>query len=290
MLLLAQAFLAPQEGNTQILKGFGKTLEKKVEQQVNQRVERRADRAINKSMDEIENAADEAFKGSEKKQPKAGTEPSSGGRSVGFPTGNSNVSISDTYDFTLGISYNIRSGKDKPAETMMWLGGEDYIGMSVPQRQDMLMVMHGANMIAFMEKEKSYMVLGGAMAERIMGAAVEEAEKDTGTENFSIRKIGTERILDYNCDVYEANTSEYTTKLWLTAELGVDAGHFMKAFSQLTKSNAGRLPDLQNEAGGVLLKMEGKGSKNEETMYMEATAVHKQGKRINTKEYKSMGF
>jgi len=283
-------FLIPQTSKAQLLKGLGKKLEKKVEQQINNRVERQADKAINKGMDKVENAAEEAIKGSGNRQPDTGGAPSSDIGNMGFPTGTSDVTLSDTYDFTLGVTYQTQGSKDKATEMTMWFGGEDYIGMSVTQEKDMFMVMHGANMIAFMEKEKSYMVLGGGMTAGVLGAAVEETENDTFDEEFSIKKIGSERILNYNCDVYEATTSEYTTKLWLTTELGVDAGHFMSAFGQLTKTSMGGLPNMKNQAGGILLKMEGKSLKDKDTMRMEATSINKQGKNIHTKDYKSFGF
>ncbi|SFT16080.1 DUF4412 domain-containing protein [Sphingobacterium wenxiniae] len=288
--LLLLVFLLPQTSDAQLLKGLGKKLEKKVEQQINNRVERQADKAINKGMDKVENAAEGAIKGSGNRQPNADGEPSSDVGNIDFPIGKSDVTLYDTYDFTLGVTYQTQGSKGRATEMTMWFGGEDYIGMSAAQEKDMFMVMHGASMIAFMEKEKSYMVLGGGMTAGVLGAAVEEAEDDTFDGEFSIKKIGSESILNYNCDVYEATTSEYTTTLWLTTELGVDAGHFMSAFGQLTKISKGGMPNLQNQAGGILLKMEGKSLKDNDSMRMEATAIDKEGKSIHTKDYKSFGF
>ncbi|HMR18306.1 MAG TPA: DUF4412 domain-containing protein [Sphingobacterium sp.] len=287
--LLMLVYLLPQTSEAQVLKGLGKKLEKKVEQQINNRVERQADKAINKGMDKVENATEDVIKGNANKRSKS-TETTSAKKKPYDFRSNSDVILADTYDFTLGVTYQTQSGKGKAVETAMWFGGADYIGMSVAQEEDMFMIMHGANMIAFMEKEKSYMVLGGGITAGILGSAVEEAEDNTFDEEFSIKKIGSERILNYNCDVYEAKTSEYTTKLWLTTELGVDAGHFMRAFGQLTKIGKGSLPNLQNQAGGILLKMEGKSLKDKDTMKMQATSINKQGKSINTKDYKSFGF
>lgn len=285
--LLMLVFLLPWTSEAQILKGFGKKLEKKVEQQINNRVERQADKAINKGMDKVENAAEDVIKAD--KSPRSTETTLAKNNPYDFRS-TTDVTLADAYDFTLGITYQTQGGKDKATEMTMWFGGKDYIGMSVAQEKDMFMIMHGANMIAFMEKEKSYMVLGGGMMAGVLGAAVEEAEGNASGEEFSIKKIGSERILNYNCDVYEATTSEYTTKLWLTTELGVDAGHFMSAFGQLTKIGKGGMPNLQNQAGGVLLKMEGKSLKDKDTMKMQATSINKQGKSIHTKDYKSFGF
>lgn len=293
VLAVVLILLIPQETDAQILKGLGKKIEKKVEQQVNRRVDRRVDNAINKGMDKAEDAAAGAIEGSNSKSEKSdevnGTRSTIG--NLGVLMDNSNVSPAGSYDFTLGVTYDIRNGNDKPMETTMWFGGEEYIGMSTSMENNMFMIMHNENMIAFMEKEKNYMVIGGGMIGDIVNAAAEESSDDYEAENFSIEKIGTERILNYNCDVYELKSSEYTNKIWLTQDLNTEAGNFMKAFSALVKSdNVKKLPNMQNDAGGILLKMEGMSIKDNEVMIMEATAINKQGLQFNTSEYTRFGL
>src|SRR5690606_2210449 len=99
-----------------------------------------------------------------------------------------------------------------------------------------------------------------------------ETPNDSEAEDISIEKIGTDRILNYNCDVYEVKSPEYTSKIWVTQDLDMDAGHFMEAFSTLVKDDVGRLRDIQSEANGIMLKMEGTSIKDNEVVIMEATA------------------
>lgn len=289
LLLVAILFILPSTSTAQLLKGLGKKIEQKIERETNKRVERQVDRAIDKGMDKVEQTAEEAVKGGTQGRSEQSSDPTNASI-PGFPMSSDNdVSISERYDFTLGVTYNVRDDEQKkPTEMTMWFGGDDYIGMSVPMQKDVFMIMHGANMVTFMQKDKKYMVLGSGITAGILGAAAAEAEEDEDVE-FSINKIGTERILNYNCTIYEAKSSEYVTKLWLTEELGIDAGHFMASFSTLVKS-AGKFPNVGNNAGGLLLKMEGKSTQDKGAMIMEATAIDKNGLQFNTTGYSNFGF
>src|SRR5690606_599173 len=103
--LLLLVFLLLQTSDAQLLKGLGKKLEKKVEQQINYRVERQAEKAINKSMDKVENADEGAIKGRGNRQPNADGETASDVGNIGIPNGNSDGTLYDTYDFTVGGTY-----------------------------------------------------------------------------------------------------------------------------------------------------------------------------------------
>src|SRR5690606_20041971 len=136
-------------------------------------------------------------------KPDEGNETQSTNRTRGASMGANHVSIAGTYDFTLGVTYNIRNDKDKPMETTVWFGKADYIGMSTSTENSMFMIMHNENIITFMEKEKNYMVIGSDMMRGIANAVTKETPNDSEAEDISIEKIGTDRILNYNCDVYE---------------------------------------------------------------------------------------
>lgn len=302
--------LLPDMAAAQIWKDFGKKVEKKIEDQASRRLERKVDKTIDKGMDKVEQAADDAVKGDGKTP--AAKEPAKGQTTGSVAKGNSkttdaatpaekqtipdlqaaaaNVSISESYDFPLGISYDMQTdAKNSRQSTTMWFGKEDYIGMSVSAQKDMFMVMQNSNMVTFMLKQKKYMALGSGMMKGVLNTAAEEASKEDKVEDFSIKKIGTEKILNYNCDVYEVKSSEYTTKIWLTQDLGVEGTHFMSAFSMMAKSQR-KFPDIRNQAGGLMLKMEGKSTKDKDTMLMEATQIHSEGFKFNTSGYSSLGF
>lgn len=284
LLLTFVLAVLPEVTSAQILKGLGKKIEKKIERETNRRVERKVDKAINKGMDKVEQTAEEAVRGDGKTETKDSPKKSPYDFRLG---GKSNVSLADTYAFKLGVTYDIENNKKNKTQTTMWFGGEDYIGMTVPMQKNVFMIMHGGNMITFMQQEKKYMVLGVDVAQGMINAAAEEAKNEE--EDFEIKKIGTEKLLNYNCNVYEVKSSEYVMKLWLTEEIGVDVGSFMSAFSTIVKEK-GKFPAMKNQPGGLLLKMESKSLKDKEVMNMTASSIDKTGMSINTSDYSSLSF
>lgn len=282
-LLSGLLFIIPTSADAQIWKNLGKKLEEKVERQASSRLERKIDKAIDKGFDKVEETADNAVKSDDKKNESAG---SGGSVSKGTPNRSTPVVLAPMYTFQLGVTYQILN-EGKPMEMTMWLSEQEYIGMSMDQQKNIFMVIEGSQMISFMQKEKKYMSLGSGMTEKILGAAMEQAENDPQKEEFSIKKTGTESVLNHQCDVYEVTGPDYTTKLWLTRELGIKSGNLMSVFSGFVKSGA-KFPHMESTAGGLLLKMESINEKN--SVQMEAKKIHTQGLQFSTSEYSSIGF
>src|SRR5690606_25011332 len=139
--------------------------------------------------------------------------------------------------------------KEKTPGFTLWISENPYMGMATDANNSMFMVMDGEKMITFMEQNKTYMVLGGAMFQGAVAAAAEEAENDSNPSDFSISKVGTEKILGYDCDVYEMKSDATVAKVWLTNALGVSPGSaFMSSFSALMKNNKTQLPSNFNQA------------------------------------------
>lgn len=281
------AFFVPKSTEAQIWKDAGNKLKKKLENQASQRLERQIDNTINKSLDKAENAATDAVKGGEKKS----SESENPYGNMSSPFGKSDVKMSEEYNFQLGISYNLEiSGskkKEKVPATTMWFGKEEYMGMSTEQEKNVFMVLDQGAMITFMEKEKMYMVIGGSTA-ILEQAIAEEGEEDL--VDYTFEKIGSEKIIGYDCEIYEVKTEDNQVRVWLTEDLKIEAGHFMKAFSVIAKNTNSNTLNLNPKTGGIMLRMVSTDIKSNETMTMQATEVHNKGKNIITGEYKSFGF
>ena len=319
--LLAFGFLwicNPDQAQGQIWKNMGKKIEKKVEDQASRRLERKIDQAIDKGFDSVENAADEAVRsdnkpksedtkaGGESAQPSQATGASSTTttdtpsadaiyKALGIQNSANAAPLTGTYDFKVGVTYETtvssQKSKEKNPGFTLWISENPYMGMATDANNSMFMVMDGEKMITFMEQNKTYMVLGGAMFQGAVAAAAEEAENDSNPSDFSISKVGTEKILGYDCDVYEMKSDETVATVWLTNALGVSPGSaFMSSFSTLMKNNKTQLPSNFNQAAGVMLKMESKNTKDQEEISLVATQISQNGKSIDASQYKSMGF
>lgn len=285
---------APALSSAQILKGLGRKIEKKLENETNRRVERRIDRTIDKSMDKVEQSVEDAVtsdgnSGSSDQQKNAPSNQSSSSaaRAVFSGASTNNVQLLDSYTFDLGISYEIHSGKDE-VHTTMWFGDADYLGMTADVGHHVFVIMYDGHMISFMQNQKTYMVMSG-MVDQIVDAAANEAENSAG--QFTINKIGSERVLDYACDIYEIKSDEFHSKLWLAQDAGLSTRNFMGALSSFSQRSPVRLPNAIPGAGGLMLRMEGRNPNDNETIIMEAVAITKEERVINTAEYSRMsGF
>lgn len=293
LLVLALVLGAPGLSSAQILKGLGKRIEKKLEDETNRRVERRVDRTIEKGFDKVEQSAEDAVKGDGTKNTAERQNSSNTGdasaaatRSIFSGSNTNNVTLLDVYDFKLGVSYEIKND-DTDMKTAMWFSDSDYFGMTAEMGHNMFMVLHNGNMINFMLDQKTYMAMG-SMVDELIGTAADEASNET--EDFSINKVGTERILGYNCDIYEIKSSDHNSKIWLTKEIGLESSNFLGAFSSLMKAGATSLPPNMTGIGGLMLKMEGSNKGGKESVSVEAIEIHKENLKINTSEYKSLGF
>ncbi len=274
--LLACGFLliGPANAEAQIWKNLGKKIEKKVENQASKRLEKKIDKAIDKSFDKAEEGLDDAAK------------------STTTAAKQSNKQIAPTFAFNLGITYEVLEENNKKDQVNMslWFSDEPYIGMSTGAQEDMFMVMHDGQIITFMEKEKTYMVMGTGFLSQLSGAAQEAAARDnTSDGNFRMEKIGSERLLGYNCDIYRITNDESVSKVWMAPALGSMIEGLMEGFSSFLPNNQINMADLSKTNQGMMLKTETTDDKGK-TIVMQATEIHKNGKKINTSAYKSVGF
>lgn len=270
LLTFAVCFVLPADAEAQIWKNLGKKIEKKVEDQASRRLEKKIDKTIDKGFDAAEDGLDDAAKSG---------------------TAQSKKAIAKQYDFNLGITYEISQDNKKNDQVggmSMWFSNEPYVGMSSDAQTDAFMVMDDGQIITFMESNKTYMVMGTGFLGQIVGGA-EEAADDSTPADFKMEKIGSEQILGYNCDIYRVTSDDTQSRIWVAPSLGKAASGLMQGFGSFLPKNQINMADLDRMNMGMALKVVTTNDKNE-TITMQATKVHKQGKKINTSNYKSMGF
>ncbi len=313
---------AYQSADAQIWKNMGGKVKDKLERQADKRLEQKIDKTIDKGFDKAEQGTEDAVKGNKNKSGKPQSSPESTGEddmpfdlnsilsgSGGMDLGNlenvmnamnADVKLPSTYNFNLGISYSTsftEDGKKKDINNAMtiWYSPKDYAGISTDMDVSTFMVMDQGYMISFMEKEKTYTAINPEAFAGMLGTAVSDDDDDDGSIP-DIKKIGSEKILGYNCTIYEVKDKddEGTAKIWLTNELQAEGASYIKAMSGF----AGKMGGKINTKGlskihsdiiyGTMMKIE---THDEEGIsVIQAEEVIKSGKTIDTKQYKKLGL
>lgn len=301
---------APTASDAQILKNLGRKVEKKVENQINRRVERQVDKAIDKTFDNVEEGVEDAVKGNGQNtsgqdappqrtrgQQTNQTDASSSGTFSSILGGSQNVAIRDQYEFVIGVSYDITNTQgtsaDKLPSMTLWLSNDSYIGMTSEQQQTMFMVMDDGGMISFMEEQKRYMAMSANTIGQIAGSAAKQVDIPEGDDiEYSFTRIGSETILGLSSDIYEVQTESSKARIWITQAIDIPTGAYGMALSSLSQIQGenNRFPDLSTQPSGVMLKMESTDIETDQHILMEATAIHRDGKALNTAGYQSFGF
>lgn len=279
----------PLESDAQIWKNLGKKLEEKIEKEASKRAERKIDQAINKSFDKLEESADGAIKGRTFDQ---------GQLEAMMGAMNADVTLQDTYDFGIGITYEtlVAEGGRKSGDALMtmWFSDQPYLGMQATDgKEQMFTVLHDGQIVIFMENQKSYMAIGKAMFEAMGSAAAKyiEEEGEDDHKEVTLTRLPDETVLGQRCKVYLAKTEDGESRVWYTDELGVDMlKGFAENLSTLTRQNfRQQMPAGMEDLSGVMLKMEFKDLESGEIMTMEAKTIHREGKRIKSADYKRAG-
>lgn len=276
-ILTALSILLTFSAEAQIWKNAEKKIGKKIEQKASQRAERKVDKAIDKTLDEVEEAPKKKGDQSSDSDNKPTSQPT-----VNIPGVNkSNVALPEKYTFKIGITYEVKddASKSKHNEMTTWYGDEILIGVEAEKSSFLIMDIKRNALVTFMEASKMYMTISNDFS----GAIPADETNDTNPD-FKIEKIGTEKILGYNCTIYKITTEEGVSKVWYTNDLKVGYNNYMAAMYQ-SKKKPKQMPAITE---GVMLKMENteKGSKKTSTMI--ATTVNKNGKTLVVSDYKPM--
>lgn len=208
--------------------------------------------------------------------------------------------LADAYHFKIGITYEISQGnKDKPkkgTEMNIWLSDEHYTGVNPGGKAAMFMIydLKAQKMFTLMEEQKMAMMMNvQKMMEQMAGAANVDTDDDS---NVKISKTGkSEKILNYNCDQFLIENGENKSWVWITKELGSGFGNYMQSIAMSMQKNKGSqknksIPVFGEMVDGVLLKLESSNAAKGEITRLEATAVHPEGKSINTDGYKVLSL
>jgi hypothetical protein len=203
--------------------------------------------------------------------------------------------LPENYDFSLGITYEISSGKNgslKKGEQMgMWFSKGDYTGMESPKQKGFFMVMDlkDQKMITFMTDQKMAMIMDLAkMRQRVQGQVKEE-----GPNNVKVTKTGkSETILGYKCEQFQVESDDSQSLVWMTTELGSGMGNFAKSLAAMLETGPKpiRFPSMKGMENGVMLKMETTDKKSGNLSRFEAVSVTKDGKKMATDGYKVMAM
>ncbi len=284
--------MLPEDASSQTLRGLGRKLERKIQEKASRRAEDKVDKAIDKALDKAEKAVDQHTEDQDNDGDTPSKKAVTNSQEKGAPSASkvgSTKPLQEQYNFVLGIQYEMLEGEQKGRGTdvTLWVSEGPYLGMVSEAQKNAFMVMDDGQMIVFMEKEKSYMTLGG-FASAITEKAVQATEENDA--EFTFKKIGTEDILGYQCDIFEMKSEASEAKLWIAQHMGVQtANSMMQQFGTLMRKSKKGVPDL-SKASGLMLKMESFDASKKEKITMVAKEVYKEHKKILSSDYTSMGF
>lgn len=281
----------------QIWNNIGSKVNDKLKKKADQKIEQKIDQSIDKSFDKTEKKIEESFqKGddstNESEIPKGMDLSSIFG---GTPE------LRDEYKFDFGVTYKITStnskgkAQDVPAMTM-WMAESGVSGIhTVEQNTTMIMDMAKETMVIIQEKDKTYMAIKSNMkaaSEQILKASEHAANEDNEEipADVKIEKIGSEKILGYNCDIYKITSNDSESKVWTTQDIDFDYSKMVGGFSNSFGGKKSSIPTVKGMPMGMMLKVITIDNNSKETMTMEATEVFKNGTNIKMSNYKKMGM
>lgn len=200
-----------------------------------------------------------------------------------------------SYDFGLGITYEMKSGKEgqvKAGEKIgVWFAKGDYTGIESARQKGFFMVMdlQQQKMVTFMKDQKMAMVMDlNKLKDKMKGQVPDENQPAP-----SIKKTGkTATILGYSCQEYLAETEQHKTLVWITTQLGDGMGNFAKTLATVLQTGPGKLqmPSLKGIENGVILKVLSTDKKSGNISGMEAVEVKKEALKQPTTGYNVMAM
>lgn len=274
--------------SAQIWKNAEKKIGKKIEQKASDRAERKIDKAIDKSLDKIEeapsgNQPSEQPSEENQKAPAPAQTPSASVPGIGI----ANVNLPEKYTFKIGVTYETKedaSKNKKPQIITTWYGDEQYMGMEADKSNFVVLDAKRSAMITFMEEAKMYLAISSDFTN------VQTKEKNEVKEKApSVEKIGSEKVLGYDCTIYQITTEDGVTKVWYTRDLKVGYSNFMAAMAQSSKKQKEKYM-VNDIAEGVMMKMESQEKGSNKVMTMIATSINKNGLSFSTSDYKPMSY
>lgn len=297
LFLILLMSLSYSSAQGQIWNNIGSKVNDKLKKKADQKIEQKIDQSIDKSFDKTEQKIDESF---QKNDQSSGEAKAPQGLDLSSMFGGT-PELRDQYKFEFGITYQMSStnskgkAQDLPKMTM-WMGESGVSAIHTnEQNTTMIMDMEKETMVIIQENEKTYMAIKSnfkAASEQILKASKDAAnEEDIVTDDMKMEKIGSEKLLGYNCDIYKISSNETESKVWVTQDINFDyskmAGGFSNSFGGKQKSS---LPNVKGMPMGMMLKVITINNKSNETMTMEATEVFKNGTIFKLSSYKKLGM
>lgn len=301
----------PNASEAQIWKNMGKKIEKKIEQQADRRLERKIDKTIDKGFDKVEEAAEVKPKKKDKKSDKntkskkgSGDDSETDFSSILDALGNMEEGDEDMpfdpgsvlkamglggdvpapqakYIFSLDVDYEIKADKEEPMNMGLSLSEKGYLGMSSPIQEGAFVIMDNGVTHTFMKEQMAYMsmdmeAMGGVMLDKMEEHADDE-------EDISFKRVGSETILGYKCEIYEFEDSDGIGRISIAT--GLPVSDFFGSFGAMNKD--AKMPK-NAPTPGLPLKIVSVDKSTKETFQMLAVKVNKSKTEFDTSGYRSM--
>lgn len=266
--LLIASFLMSVSAEAQFFKKLKEKVEEKVEHAVTENVSNKAANEADKSLN---NLWDTQLKNSSFSMGAERVDPSE---------------IPASYNFDWEYEMNMKTSEGDLNMVYLLKEGAPYIGVRVPQAQNMLTVLDNEKemTVMFMESEGSKMV----MATRIH-TETDQAEIENPYENMEMKKIESKTILGYECQGYQTENEEHIFTFYVTNEAGISLRDLYQTSQKDIPKGFANVEWLKDDSG-IMMEMQMENKKNpKQSASMTCTSIKKNPFIIKTSDYQGIG-
>lgn len=246
--------------NAQFLKKLKAKAKAKVEREAERRAQRRVDKKIDKTFDKAENGVDNTLSKKNKK---------------------STVSTK-TFDFTHVYITEYTYKKDAVVFEYFLKNNANYIAVALPNDENK------TTTILDLENGKNIMLMenGNQKTQMTMKYNFKKTMKDANRNIEIVKTVNSKQILGYTCYQYIVSGKDFTSKVWVTTEAGIN---FPKDFYG-NNSKKNKNTNWIFKIDGIVLEMTtiDTSRKKPKTTKMLCTKLAKQPVNLDASAYKKM--
>jgi len=257
--------------NAQFFKKLGKKAEQAAEKAIERKVERKATKETEKAFDSTFNK-----KRKNKKQTKSGNGMS----------GLTQVDPAESYAFTNKAEMHIISGKEEANFDYYLPKSDEFFGMTIKDErvQDDFFMVYDASreaMFTFMKNNGQKIRIGISFKP--------DDTDDVDVPVFDIKATGNSKtILGYNCLEYKMISEDITATVWVTKDVDI---RFPSTFHSVKKKKSTNQEWMKKLDGWAMeMTMIDSSRKKPHTIIMKCLSIEASDMKINSNDYKSLGY
>ena len=264
-LIIALCICFSTSANAQFLKKLAKKIEKAAEKTVERKAEQKTTKETGEAFDSIFN------------NPKENNAPV---RHVG----QSKTEPSSSYSFDHKVKMKLTSGKDVMNLNYYLSNSGDFIGTQINHED----INENFFMVFDVRKETMFTFMNTGGMKMRMGVDF-EMDHDDSDQAIVITATGNKKtILGYECQEYKMKRKDMTANIWVTKDVDIRFPNDFYKIKQNKNGNQDWMKDLDGWA--MEMVMIDSSNRKPKTIKLNCLSIEKSSFKINSKEYKSIGY